>query len=363
MAEREPEERWMTLDCPNWLTNFVLANDVDKWAILDPAGQYGEFTNRYANECDELTEGENTVELLGGDYIKILLNPTSLKELRIHYLFSPMDYTDLLSDYGIACSYVTGQDGSGSIGLIIRSERCVQKRGRRKMEESKYKLTVVIPCYNEKDSIHTIVNRVLAAPIENKEIIIVDDKSTDGTSEILDREIAPLVSRIIHHEVNRGKGGALRTGFAHATGDVVIIQDADLEYDPNEYPLVVTPVVRGECDVCYGSRFLHQAAKGYKANQLANKGLTAMSNFFTRLHLTDMETCYKCFKREVIQAVDIKENRFGFEPEITAKIARMGVRVKEVPISYYPRTNEEGKKIGFKDGLRAIYCIWKYRKG
>lgn len=231
------------------------------------------------------------------------------------------------------------------------------------MEESKYKLTVVIPCYNEKDSIHTIVNRVLAAPIENKEIIIVDDKSTDGTSEILDREIAPLVSRIIHHEVNRGKGGALRTGFAHATGDVVIIQDADLEYDPNEYPLVVTPVVRGECDVCYGSRFLHQAAKGYKANRLANKGLTAMSNFFTRLHLTDMETCYKCFKREVIQAVDIKENRFGFEPEITAKIARMGVRVKEVPISYYPRTNEEGKKIGFKDGLRAIYCIWKYRKG
>lgn len=231
------------------------------------------------------------------------------------------------------------------------------------MEESKYKLTVVIPCYNEKDSIHTIVNKVLAAPIENKEIIIVDDKSTDGTSEILDREIAPLVSRIIHHEVNRGKGGALRTGFAHATGDVVIIQDADLEYDPNEYPLVVTPVVRGECDVCYGSRFLHQAAKGYKANQLANKGLTAMSNFFTRLHLTDMETCYKCFKREVIQAVDIKENRFGFEPEITAKIARMGARVKEVPISYYPRTNEEGKKIGFKDGLRAIYCIWKYRKG
>lgn len=231
------------------------------------------------------------------------------------------------------------------------------------MEESKYKLTVVIPCYNEKDSIHTIVNKVLAAPIENKEIIIVDDKSTDGTSEILDREIAPLVSRIIHHEVNRGKGGALRTGFAYATGDVVMIQDADLEYDPNEYPLVVTPVVRGECDVCYGSRFLHQAAKGYKANQLANKGLTAMSNFFTRLHLTDMETCYKCFKREVIQAVDIKENRFGFEPEITAKIARMGARVKEVPISYYPRTNAEGKKIGFKDGLRAIYCIWKYRKG
>ena len=145
---------------------------------------------------------------------------------------------------------------------------------------------------------------------------------------------------------------------------MVILQDADLEYDPDEYPLVVMPIVNDECDVCYGSRFLHQPAKGYKANQLANKGLTAMSNLFTHLHLTDMETCYKCFKREIIQAVDIQENRFGFEPEITAKISRMdGVRVKEVPISYYPRTNEEGKKIGFKDGLRAVYCIWKYRKG
>lgn len=227
-----------------------------------------------------------------------------------------------------------------------------------------YTLSIVIPCYNEKNSIRTIVDRVLESPIKNKEIIVVDDKSTDGTSEILDREIAPLVSKVIHHQVNQGKGGALRTGFRHATGDAVIIQDADLEYDPMEYPLVVTPVVNDECDVCYGSRFLGQTAKGYKANQLANKGLTALSNLFTHLHLTDMETCYKCFKREIIQAVDIQENRFGFEPEITAKISRMeGVRVKEVPISYYPRTNEEGKKIGFKDGLRAIYCIWKYRKG
>ena len=230
------------------------------------------------------------------------------------------------------------------------------------MDRKNYVLSVVIPCYNEKNSIHTIVEKVRNAPIANKEIIIVDDKSTDGTSEILDREIAPLVSKVIHHEVNQGTGGALRTGFQHATGDVVIIQDADLEYDPNEYPLVVMPIVNDECDVCYGSRFLRQAAKGYKANQLANKGLTAMSNLFTHLHLTDMETCYKCFKREIIQAVDIQENRFGFEPEITAKIAKMeGVRIKEVPISYYPRTNEEGKKIGFKDGLRAIYCIWKYR--
>lgn len=224
-------------------------------------------------------------------------------------------------------------------------------------------LTVVIPCYNEKNSIHAIVEKVLAAPVAHKEIIVVDDKSTDGTGEILDREIAPLVSKVVHHQVNQGKGGALRTGFAHATGDIVIIQDADLEYDPGEYPLVVAPIARGECDVCYGSRFLHQAAKGYKLNQLANKGLTRLSNLFTGLRLTDMETCYKAFKREIIQAVDIRENRFGFEPEITAKVARMGVRVKEVSISYYPRTNAEGKKIGFKDGLRAIYCIWKYRKG
>ena len=231
------------------------------------------------------------------------------------------------------------------------------------MDKDSFVLSIVIPCYNEKDSINTIVKKVLDAPIRNKEIIVVDDKSTDGTSEILDSTIAPLVSKVIHHEVNQGKGGALRTGFQHATGDIVIIQDADLEYDPNEYPLTVMPIVNGECDVCYGSRFLNQAAKGYKVNQLANKFLTKLSNLFTHLRLTDMETCYKTFKREIIQSVEIKENRFGFEPEITAKIAKMGVRVKEVPISYYPRTNEEGKKIGFKDGVRAIYCIWKYRKG
>ena len=231
------------------------------------------------------------------------------------------------------------------------------------MSPSDFKLSVVIPCYNEKNSIHSIVEKVLAAPIANKEIIVVDDKSTDGTSDILDKEIAPLVSKVVHHEVNQGTGGALRTGFKHATGDVVIIQDADLEYDPNEYPLTVMPIVNGECDVCYGSRFLGQKAKGYMANRMANKFLTGLSNMFTHLHLTDMETCYKTFKREVIQAVDIQENRFGFEPEITAKIAKMKVRVKEVPISYYPRTNEEGKKIGFKDGVRAIVCIWKYRKG
>ncbi len=226
-----------------------------------------------------------------------------------------------------------------------------------------FTLSVVIPCYNEKNSIREIVEKVRQAPIKNKEIIIVDDKSTDGTSEVLDREIKPLVSKVVHHEVNQGKGGALRTGFAHATGDLVIIQDADLEYDPNEYPKVVMPIVKDECDVCYGSRFLNQPPKGYKANQIANKTLTILSNCFTHQKLTDMETCYKVFRREIIQSIDIVENRFGFEPEITAKISKKGIKIKEVPINYYPRTNEEGKKIGIKDGFRAIYCIWKYRKG
>ncbi len=223
-------------------------------------------------------------------------------------------------------------------------------------------LSIVIPCYNEKDNILNLVKRVLESPIENKEIIVVDDMSKDGTREILENQVKPLVSKIIYHDVNGGKGAALRTGFKAATGDVVIIQDADLEYDPNEYPKVVNPIFNNEADVVYGSRFLGQKRKGYFANRMANLFLTKLSNIFTHLRLTDMETCYKAFKREIIQSVDIQEQRFGFEPEITAKVARLKVRVMEVPISYYPRTNEEGKKIGFKDGLRAIYCIWRYRK-
>lgn len=231
------------------------------------------------------------------------------------------------------------------------------------MDRENFVLSIVIPCYNEKNHIETIVEKVLAAPVKNKEIIVVDDKSTDGTDKILKEKIRPLVSKVIYHKVNQGKGGALRTGFKHATGDVVIIQDADLEYDPMEYPKVLEPIISGKAQVSYGSRFLAGVSKGYKANQMANKFLTSLSNLFTHQKLTDMETCYKCFKREVIQAVDIKEKRFGFEPEITAKVSKMGHKIAEVPISYYPRTNEEGKKIGFKDGLRAIYCIWKYRKG
>ncbi|MBQ7066427.1 MAG: glycosyltransferase family 2 protein [Lachnospiraceae bacterium] len=230
------------------------------------------------------------------------------------------------------------------------------------MNLENYTLSIVIPCYNEKENIITIVNKILETPIKNKEIIVVDDMSTDGTKEILEEKVRPLVSKIVYHEQNGGKGAALKTGFAHATGDIVIIQDADLEYDPMEYELVVTPIVKGEADVVYGSRFLNSKAKGYLSNRLANKFLTKLSNLFTHLKLTDMETCYKAFKRDIIQSVNIEEKRFGFEPEITAKISRMNIRIKEVPISYYPRTMEEGKKIGFKDGLRAIYCIWKYRK-
>lgn len=222
-------------------------------------------------------------------------------------------------------------------------------------------LSIVIPCYNEENNIKEIVRRVLASPIKNKEIIVVDDCSTDGTHEILANEIKPLVSKILYHKVNGGKGAALKTGFQAATGDVVIIQDADQEYDPMEYEKIVTPIFADKADVVYGSRFKDGARKGYLANRLANWFLTKLSNLFTGLDCTDMETCYKAFKREIIQSIDIQEKRFGFEPEITAKIAAKKVRFKEVPISYNPRTNEEGKKIGYRDGFRAMYCIWRYR--
>lgn len=223
-------------------------------------------------------------------------------------------------------------------------------------------LSIVIPCYNEENNILALVNKVLESPVKNKEIIVVDDCSKDGTRKVLEDQVEPLVSKVIYHDVNGGKGAALRTGFQAATGDVVIIQDADLEYDPMEYPRVVNPIFEGQAEVVYGSRFLNQKRKGYLANRLANWVLTTFSNMFTHQKLTDMETCYKAFKREVIQSINIEENRFGFEPEITAKISKKNIRIQEVPISYYPRTNEEGKKIGFKDGLRAIYVIWRYRR-
>ena len=224
------------------------------------------------------------------------------------------------------------------------------------------KLSVVIPCYNEKNSILEILEKVKDAPIENMEIIIVDDMSTDGTRELLKEQVEPMVDKVIYHEENTGKGGALKTGFMAAEGDVIIIQDADMEYDPNEYPLVVNPIFEGKAEVVYGSRFLNQKAKGYLMNRLANKGLTFLSNCRTHQKLTDMETCYKAFKRELIQGIDIEEKRFGFEPEITAKISKLGIKIQEVPISYYPRSNDEGKKIGLSDGFRALHCIWYYSK-
>ena len=223
-------------------------------------------------------------------------------------------------------------------------------------------LSIVIPCYNDKASIRTIVDKVREAPVAHKEIIIVDDCSTDGTSEVLDTEIAPLVSKVIHQKQNGGKGAALHTGFAAATGDIVIIQDADMEYDPNEYARVIEPICNDEADVVYGSRFAETKRydDAYKQNIAANLFLTRLSNLFTGLKLTDMETCYKAFRREIIQSIELKEKRFGFEPEITAKLASCKVRMAEVPISYYPRKVEEGKKINWKDGVRAIYCIVKY---
>ena len=223
-------------------------------------------------------------------------------------------------------------------------------------------LSIVIPCYNEKASIRTIVDKVREAPVAHKEIIIVDDCSTDGTSEVLDTEIAPLVSKVIHQKQNGGKGAALHTGFAAATGDIVIIQDADMEYDPNEYARVIEPICNDEADVVYGSRFAETKRydDAYKQNIAANLFLTRLSNLFTGLKLTDMETCYKAFRREIIQSIELKEKRFGFEPEITAKLASRKVRMAEVPISYFPRKVQEGKKINWKDGVRAIYCIVKY---
>ena len=227
------------------------------------------------------------------------------------------------------------------------------------------RLSIIIPCYNELNTIDAIIDAVNAAPYPNKEIIIVDDCSKDGTRNKLKKDIEPSgrVSQVLYHEVNQGKGAALRTGIAAATGDLVIIQDADMEYDPNEYPLLVEPILNNRADVVFGSRFLggHAHRVLYFWHRVGNGFLTLLSNMFTNLNLTDMETCYKVFRREIIQSIRIEENRFGFEPEITAKIAKLNCRIYEVGVSYYGRTYDEGKKIGWRDGFRAIYCIIKYR--
>jgi len=223
------------------------------------------------------------------------------------------------------------------------------------------KLTVVIPVYNEVDTLLHLIGRVQEVDVD-KDIVLVDDCSTDGTRDLLRTTAFPANVRVLYHERNQGKGASLRTGFAAATGDLVIIQDADLEYDPREYPKLIKPIEEGRADVVFGSRFAggetHRVL--YFWHFMGNKFLTLCSNAFTNLNLTDMETCYKVFRREVLQQITVEEDRFGFEPEITAKIAKMGLRIYEVGISYDGRTYEEGKKIGWKDGVRALWCIVKY---
>ena len=224
------------------------------------------------------------------------------------------------------------------------------------------KISVVIPCYNERDTIEAIVRAVRASPIPALEIILVDDCSTDGTREHIDISLRGIVDLIIHHPENRGKGASLRSAMNSATGEIVVIQDADLEYDPQEYPVLLEPILSGKADVVYGSRFSggrpHRVV--YFWHMVGNRFLTLLSNMFTNLNLTDMETGYKAFRRDVLDSIVIEEDGFAFEAEITAKIAKIGYRVFEVGISYNGRTYEEGKKIGWRDGIRAIYAILKY---
>ena len=223
-------------------------------------------------------------------------------------------------------------------------------------------LSVIMPVYNEAKTVEEVIRKVLEQP-EVSELITVNDASSDGTGEVL-RELAKSFPKmkVFEHAVNQGKGAALRTGIGHATAPYVIIQDADLEYEPEEYPVLLKPILLGKADVVFGSRFIGGEAHRvlYFWHSIGNQFLTLLSNMFTNLNLTDMETCYKVFRREIIQSITIEENRFGFEPEITAKVARKNVRIYEVAISYHGRTYAEGKKIGWKDGISAIRCILKY---
>jgi glycosyltransferase involved in cell wall biosynthesis len=224
------------------------------------------------------------------------------------------------------------------------------------------KVSIVIPCYNEKDTIEKIIEAVRSAPIESREIIVVDDCSRDGTQAVLEEKLSQMVDRVIYHPVNRGKGAALRTGFAAATGDIILVQDADLEYNPEDYPVLLEPLISGKADAVFGSRFMggrpHRAL--FFWHTVGNKLLTLLSNMFTNLNLTDIETGFKAYKAPLIKSIQIEEDRFGVEPEIIAKLVRTGCRIYEVGISYNGRTYGEGKKITWKDGMRAIYTILKY---
>ena len=226
---------------------------------------------------------------------------------------------------------------------------------------SKLLLSVIVPCFNEIDTLEKVIKNIQDSPVNSKEIIIIDDYSIDGSREFL-KKINSKNIRTIFHNKNLGKGAALNSGIAIAKGEIVIIQDADLEYDPNEFPIVISPIINGKADVVYGSRF--QGGQPHRVvyfwHRVGNGFLTLLSNIFTDINLTDMETCYKAFRREVIQNIKIEEKRFGFEPEITAKISKLNCRIYEVGISYYGRTYKEGKKIGWRDGVRAIWCILKY---
>jgi len=224
------------------------------------------------------------------------------------------------------------------------------------------KVSIVIPCYNERGTIAKIVEAVRSAPVEDKEIIVIDDGSNDGTQTLLREQLSSRVDQIIYHPVNRGKGAALRTGFAAASGDIILVQDADLEYSPEEYPLLLEPIISGKADAVFGSRFMggrpHRVV--FFWHMVGNRFLTLLSNMFTNLNLTDVESGYKAFRAPLIKSIRIEEERFGFEPEITAKLAKKRCRIYEVGISYYGRTYEEGKKIGWRDGLQALYVIIKY---
>jgi glycosyltransferase involved in cell wall biosynthesis len=224
-----------------------------------------------------------------------------------------------------------------------------------------FKLSVVIPVYNERDWVAELMRRVQAVPIP-KEVVVVDDGSSDGTREVLTKLAEAYDNvRVVLHAENQGKGAALRAGFAHTSGDAIVVQDADLEYDPAEYPRLLQPIIEGRADVVYGSRFIGESHRVlYFWHSVANRVLTTLSNMVTNLNLTDMETCYKAFRRDVLKSVRLKSARFGFEPEITAKVARGKWRVFEVPISYSGRTYEEGKKIGLKDAFSALWCIFRF---